>query len=183
VGWQYHKTTWDKNMILHTDQIDIEIRPASREDIPLLLAFIRSMAEFEKLDVTATEETLGEALFGEAPAARALLAFVKGQPVAYVTCFFTFASMTGKRGLWLDDIYIDPAWRAKGIGKALMLHLARIAVENNCARFEWMVLDWNKSAIAFYESLGAKVLDEWRICRMDEAQIARAASDSHCRMD
>jgi GNAT superfamily N-acetyltransferase len=157
----------EKNMLIHADQIDIEIRPGSREDIPLLLAFIRSMAEFEKLEATTDEESLSEALFGENPAAHTLLAFVNDQPIAYVTYFFTFASMTGKRGLWLDDIYVNPAWRGKGIGKALMLHLARVAVQNNCARFEWMVLDWNKSAIDFYEKLGAKVLDEWRICRID----------------
>jgi GNAT superfamily N-acetyltransferase len=141
----------------------------------LLLSFIRSMAAFEKLEVTATEESLAAALFGEAPAARTLLAFVGGKPVAYATYFFTFATMVGRRGLWLDDLFVDPAFRGQGIGRALMAYLAGVARENQCARFEWMVLDWNEPAIGFYRRLDATVLDEWRICRLAGPQLSRLA--------
>lgn len=163
-------------MILVAKNIDVEVRAGRMADVPLLLAFIRSMAAFEKLTVSATEESLRAALFGEAPIARTLLAFVDGKHIAYATYFFTFATMVGKRGLWLDDLFIDPSFRGKGIGQALMAYLADIAVQNQCGRFEWMVLDWNESAIGFYKRLGATLLTDWRICRLDEAQLSRVAS-------
>ncbi len=162
-------------MQLAAKDLLIEVRPAVVADIPLLISFMRSMAEFEKLEILATEELLQESLFGQAPAAHILLAFANGQPVAYVTYFFTFATMTGKRGLWLDDVFILSKFRSKGIGKALMAYLANIAVQNNCARFEWMVLDWNTSAIDFDQHLGASLLQDWRICRLEgEAQLKLA---------
>jgi GNAT superfamily N-acetyltransferase len=161
---------------LLVNSIDVELRPATAADVPLLLAFIRSMAAFERLTVSATEESLRAALFGDAPAARTLLAFVEGKPIAYITYFFTFSTMLGKRGLWLEDLFIDPAFRSRGIGQALMAYLADIALKNQCGRFEWVVLDWNKSAIRFYERLGATLLTDWRICRLDESQLAPVAS-------
>lgn len=163
-------------MILVANNIEVELRAGTIADVPLLLAFIQSMAAFEKLTVSATEESLRAALFGDAPAARTLLAFVDGKPIAYATYFFTFATMVGKRGLWLDDLFIDPAFRGKGIGRALMAYLADIAAQHQCGRFEWMVLDWNEGAIGFYKSLGAKILTDWRICRLDETQLTRVAS-------
>ena len=156
--------------------LDVEVRAGTIADVPLLLSFIRAMAEFEKLTVTATEESLRESLFGEAPAARVLLAFVDGMPIAYATYFFTFGTMVGKRGLWLDDLFIDPAYRGKGIGRALMAYLAGLAVQQGCARFEWVVLDWNEKAIRFYRNLGATMLTDWRVCRLDEAQLPAIAS-------
>jgi GNAT superfamily N-acetyltransferase len=161
--------------ILAANNLNLEVRPATVDDIPLLLSFIHSMAAFEKLAVSATEESLQDALFGAEPAGRALLVFLDGQPVAYVTYFFTFATMVGKRGLWLDDLYIDPAYRGRGIGQALMAYLAEIALRNRCGRFEWMVLDWNEAAIAFYRRLGAELLHDWRICRLDEGQLPALA--------
>ena len=133
------------------------------------------MAAFEKLEVTATEESLADALFGVAPAAYTFFAFIHGDPIAYAAYFFTFSTMVGKRGLWLDDLFIQPAFRGKGIGRALMAYLADVAVQNDCGRFEWTVLDWNESAIGFYRSLGATLLTDWRVCRMDEAQWTRVA--------
>lgn len=162
-------------MILAVNGLEVDVRAGTIDDVPLLMAFIRSMAEFEKLAVRATEDSLREALFGETPAARTLLAFVEGKPVAYMTYFFTFASMAGRRGLWLDDLFVDAAYRGKGIGGALMAYLADIALQNQCACFEWMVLDWNESAIRFYERLGAQVRGDWRICRLDGAQLSRVA--------
>jgi GNAT superfamily N-acetyltransferase len=163
-------------MILLVNNVDVEVRDGTIADVPVLLAFIQAMGAFEKLTVSATEESLRAALFGDAPAAHTLLAWVDGKPIAYATYFFTFATMVGKRGLWLEDLFIDPAFRGRGIGHALMAYLADIARQNQCGRFEWVVLDWNESAMDFYKRLGATVLTDWRICRLDEAQLSRVAS-------
>ena len=173
-----HERTYlaEHRMIVDVNNIRVEVRPGTIADIPLLLAFIRSMAAFEKLTVSATEESLRKALFGDTPAAHVLLCFINDNPIAYATYFFTFATMTGKRGLWLDDLFINPAFRGKGIGKALMAYLADVALQNQCGRFEWMVLDWNESAIGFYERLGANILCDWHICRLDETQLSGVAS-------
>lgn len=163
-------------MILHANGLKVGIRDVTRADIPLLLAFIRKMAEFEKLNASATVDSLQEALFGESPAARAFIAYVDGTPIGYVTYFFSFTSMRGRRALWLDDLFIEPEFRGKGIGKALMAYIARIAVEHHCARFEWIVLDWNTDAVEFYRRLGAEMLVDWRVCRLDEEQMQRVAA-------
>jgi GNAT superfamily N-acetyltransferase len=162
-------------MILVVNGIEVEVRDATESDVPVLLSFFRSMAAFEKLTISATEESVRAALFGEAPAARALLAFAESKPIGYAVHFFTFSTMIGKRGLWLEDLFIEPAFRGRGIGQALMAYLAAIAAENQCSRFEWSVLDWNEPATRFYERLGASVLNDWRICRLDEARLARLA--------
>ena len=162
-------------MRLSATDVEIEVRTGTVDDVPLLLSFIRSMADFEKLEVTATQEILRESLFGDRPAAHTVLAFVAGRPAAYVVYFFTFATMLGKRGLWLDDLYVNPEFRGKGIGKALLAYLADLAIENKCGRFEWMVLDWNKSANDFYQGVGATVLDDWRIWRIDEGDLVSVA--------
>ena len=162
-------------MFLNENGLKIEIRDTTRADVPLLLAFIRKMAEFEKLAVSATEASLHDALFGAAPAARALLVVVDGTPAGYATYFFSFTSMMGRRALWLDDLFVDSAYRGQGIGKVLMAYIAKIAVQHECARFEWIVLDWNTPAIDFYHRLGAEILADWRTCRLDEAQMARVA--------
>lgn len=155
--------------------MELEVRRGTVEDVPLILSFIRSMAEFEQLEVFATEESLRESLFGDAPAAHTLLAFAGGRPAAYVVYFFTFATMVGKRCLWLDDLYVNPDFRGKGIAKALMAYLADLAIRENCGRFEWMVLDWNESAIGFYRDLGAVRLDNWNIFRLDQDGLAGVA--------
>jgi GNAT superfamily N-acetyltransferase len=163
-------------MRLAARDLTFEVRPGTVDDVPLLLSFIKSMAEFEKLQVDATQEILRESLFGEHPAAHTLLAFVDGRPAAYVVYFFSFSTMVGKRGLWLDDLFVSPEFRGKGIAKALMAFLADIAIQNHCGRFEWTVLDWNKRAIGLYKDLGADILREWLICRLDEAHLAQVAS-------
>ena len=162
-------------MKLGVADMDIEVREGTVDDIPLLLSFIRSMAEFEKLEVTATQETLRDSLFGDSPAAHTLLTFADGRPAAYAVYFFTFSTMVGKRGLWLDDVYVNPDFRGKGIAKALLAFLADLAIKNKCGRLEWMVLDWNKAAIDFYQGVGGKMLDDWRIWRLDEDECARVA--------
>jgi len=162
-------------MKLTVHDLEVEVRDAAPDDVPLLLQFIRRMAEFEKLEPAATEASLREALFGETSVANALLVFVAGKPIGYATWFFSFTSMMGRRALWLDDLFVDPEYRGKGIGKVLMAYVAGIATKHRCARFEWIVLDWNESAIDFYKRLGAEVLDDWRICRLDEKQSKRLA--------
>jgi GNAT superfamily N-acetyltransferase len=163
-------------MIVIVNGVDVEVRACRESDVPLLLEFFRSLAAFEKLAISATEDSVRTALFGEAPAAHALLAFAEGRPIGYAVYFFNFSTMIGKRGLWLEDLYIEPAFRRRGIGQALMSYLAEIAAKNECGRFEWSVLEWNQSAIRFYEQLGANLLKDWWICRLDEAGLRQVAS-------
>lgn len=163
-------------MVLLAGDLEIDVRPCTIADVPVLLSFFRSMAAFERLPITATEESLRTALFSDAPAAHALLVFVEGNAIGYVVYFFTFSTLVGKRCLWLEDLFVDSAFRGKGIGRALMAYLAEIAMQHQCGRFEWSVLDWNERALGFYKSLGASVLDDWRICRLTEAQLAPVAS-------
>ena len=162
-------------MRLSVNDLRVDVRDGTPADVPLLLGFIRQMAAFEKLEVAATEASLHEALFGPEAAGRALLVHVDDRPVGYITYFFTFTSMMGRRALWLDDLYIVPEFRGRGIGKALMAHLAGLALEKRCARFEWIVLDWNAPAIEFYRGLGARMLPDWKICRLEEGQLAALA--------
>lgn len=146
----------------------ITIRPAVEADLPDLLSLIRAIAEFEHLShqVTATEETLQASLFGPEPAARVLLAEAEGQTVAYAVYFFSFSTFVGKRSLWMEDLFVLPDFRGRGIARELLRDLARIAVRADCGRFEWMVLEWNTRAQRFYESLGARPLNDWRVYRM-----------------
>jgi GNAT superfamily N-acetyltransferase len=165
-------------MLLRVGELEVQLRAANPGDVPVLLRFIREMAAFERLSVSTTEELLHEALFGAMPAGQSLIALVEEQPMGYVTYCYTFSSMTGRRVLFLDDLYIDPAFRNKGIGKAVMGCLARMALENGCARLDWTVLDWNKSAIEFYKGLGAEVLADWRIARLEGDSLLAAGKKS-----
>ena len=158
-------------MRLQATGIDVEVRPATPADVPSLLGLIRRLAVVERLTVTATEDSLREALFGERRDANALLVFDGHTPVGYAIYFFTFASMAARRGLWLDDLFVDEAYRGRGIGRAMLGHLARIALDNACARFEWIVLDWNEPAVEFYRRMGATMLPDWRVCRLEGAHL------------
>jgi GNAT superfamily N-acetyltransferase len=133
------------------------------------------MAAFEGLTVSATEESLADSLFGAVPAAHSLLLFAEEKPIGYAVYFFSFSTMEGKRSLWLEDLFIDAAFRGNGFGQLVMAHLADVAIRHNCARFEWVVLDWNERAIRFYRRLGAAVLPDWRICRVEASQLADLA--------
>jgi GNAT superfamily N-acetyltransferase len=154
-----------------------EIRPAVPSDIPAILAFIRELAEYEKLshEVVATEEAMRAALFPNSgrPAAEAVMALEGGEPAGYALFFTTFSTFLAKPGLWLEDLYVKPALRHRGIGKALILHVAKLANERGCGRLEWSVLDWNAPAIRFYASLGAKTMPDWRICRLTGESMSR----------
>jgi GNAT superfamily N-acetyltransferase len=145
-----------------------DIRPARRADVPAVQAMIRALAEFEKLAhlCIATDADLESALFGPRPTAEVLIAWKGGETAAFALFFHNFSTFLGRPGLWLEDLFVLPAHRRQGCAQALLRALAGIARARGCGRFEWAVLDWNTPAIAFYESLGATVLPDWRIVRM-----------------
>jgi GNAT superfamily N-acetyltransferase len=153
------------------------IRPATIIDIGVLLDLIRGLAEYEHLAhlVSATEATLKDALFGSHPGAEALLAFEHDEPVGFAVFFRNFSTFLGKRGLWLEDIFVKPEYWRKGYGRALFLHVARIAHERECGRYEWAALDWNEPAIRFYKSMGAVALDDWTIFRVTGEALRQLA--------
>ena len=154
------------------------IRPATPADLPLILRFIRGLATYEKLlpEVEATEETLGATLFGPRPAAECVLAFTaENTPAGFAIFFTNYSTFLARPGLYLEDLFVEPALRGRGIGKALLLHLAGLANARGCGRMEWSVLDWNQPAIDFYESLGAVRKTEWTTCRLSGAALARYA--------
>lgn len=154
---------------------DVMIRPAVETDATALLAFIRELAEYEQLahEVTATEDDLRTAFFGPRPAAEALLACVKGEPVGFAVYFTSFSTFVGKPGLYLEDLYVRPTHRGQGFGKRLLLAVAGVATERGCGRYEWSVLDWNAPSIAFYESLGAVMHPDWRRMRVEGGALER----------
>jgi GNAT superfamily N-acetyltransferase len=159
---------------------DLRIETASERDIPLILSFIHKIAAYEKLshEVTATEETLRGSLFGPRPASEVLLAYWQDQPAGYAVFFHNFSTFLGRAGIYLEDLFVEPGLRGKGIGKALLASVAKAARERNCGRLEWAVLDWNKPAIDFYLSLGARPKDEWTIFRMTGDAIASLADQA-----
>jgi GNAT superfamily N-acetyltransferase len=155
---------------------DIQIRPGVEADIPVILALIRGLAEYEKArpeEVPVEESVLRESLFGARPAAEVLLAEVAGETAGFALFFHNFSTWQGRRGLYLEDLFVRPAMRGRGIGKALLCELARIAMERGCARMEWAVLGWNKPAIDFYTRLSAVSMDEWTIFRLTGPGIGR----------
>ncbi len=160
----------------------LTIRPGTDRDVPLILRFIKLLSVYEQLahEVVATEEVLREELFGARPSAEVLLAFLGDEPVGFALFFHNFSTFKGRKGLYLEDLYVLEEHRGKGIGRTLLVRLAQIAVERGCARFEWSVLDWNEPAIRFYESLGAVALNDWTVFRLtgDALQkLARPAGD------
>ncbi len=156
----------------------IHLRFASAADIPHILAFIRELGEYEKLahEVVADEATLTTQLFGDRPAAEVIIAEVDGQPAGFALFFHNFSTFLGQRGLYLEDLFVRPQFRGLGLGKRLMVHLAKLAVERDCGRFEWSVLDWNEPAIRFYRSLGASGMQEWTVQRVTGAALRALAT-------
>lgn len=153
------------------------IRAATPADVPVILDLIRGLAEYERMldQVQATEERLRDSLFpaNGPPHAYCVLAWAEGQPVGFALYFFNYSTFLGKPGLYLEDLFVEPAHRGRGFGKALLLHLAKVANARGCGRMEWCVLDWNEPAIAFYESLGAKRLREWNLCRLTGSALTQ----------
>ncbi len=146
----------------------LDIRFATEDDVPLILSFIKELAEYERLshEVVATEEVLRETLFGERRVAEVLLGYADGEAVAFALFFHNFSTFLGRPGICLEDLFVRPEHRGSGFGKAMLRYLARLAKERGCGRFEWWVLDWNEDAIRFYKSLGAAPMDEWTVFRV-----------------
>ena len=153
------------------------LRPATIADVPIILGFIRDLAAYEKLshEASATEEALRRTLFGEPPAAHVVIAEMDGHPAGFALYFFNYSTFLARPGLYLEDLFVKPEVRGRGAGKALLLHLAKLANVRGCGRMEWSVLDWNEPAIKFYESLGARRMKEWQICRLTGPTLAQYA--------
>ncbi|HEX8493017.1 MAG TPA: GNAT family N-acetyltransferase [Pyrinomonadaceae bacterium] len=156
---------------------DFRIEQASAEHAPLVLSFIKELAEYERLShaVVATEDLLRESLFGEDAAAEVVIGYYKDAPVSFALFFHNFSTFLGRRGLYLEDLYVKPEMRGRGIGRAMLVHLAQLAKQRGCGRFEWAVLDWNEPAIKFYKNLGALALDEWTTFRLTGESLDRLA--------
>ena len=156
------------------------IDPAVEADVPVILALIRDLAEYEKLSdqVTATEADIARALFADPPRAEAVVARLDGEPIGFALFFHNFSTFLGRSGLYLEDLYVRPPFRGHGFGRRLLAHLARLAVERGCGRFEWSVLDWNEPAIAAYRKAGAEPMDEWTVYRLTGAALRRLASEA-----
>ena len=149
----------------------------------MILRLITALGEYERLahEVVATEASLRDALFGPAPAAEVVIAWSGSEAIGFALFFHNFSTFLGRRGLYLEDLFVVPDWRGRGIGRRLLAHLARIAVERNCGRMEWAVLDWNETAIGFYERLGATVMEDWRLCRVTGDGLSRLAESPDSR--
>ncbi len=159
---------------------NIKIRFAQPDDVPLILEFIKELAEYEQLlhEVVATEETLKETLFGSKSHAEVIIGYLDEKPVSFALFFHNFSTFLGKPGIYLEDLYVKPEARGQGIGKVMLAYLAKLAKDRHCGRLEWWVLDWNESAINFYKSLGAKAMDEWTVYRVTN-QALNDLADSY----
>ena len=157
----------------------LAIRPATPADLPLIAQFIRDLADYEKLahEVRFDEAKLGENLFGARPYAEVVIGEIDGAPQGFALFFHNFSPFEGRPGIYLEDLFVRPEARGSGLGKALLAHLAKLCTERDCARLEWSVLDWNAPSIGFYKSLGARMMDEWTVMRVDgDALTSLAAS-------
>jgi GNAT superfamily N-acetyltransferase len=158
----------------------LRIRQAQPPDAPLIVQFIRELAEYERAPeeaVAAPEDILRDG-FSEQPKFRVIIAEWNGEPAGFALYFYNYSTWQGRAGLYLEDLFVRPAYRRRGIGKALLVHLAKVAVEQGCGRYQWQVLDWNTPSIRFYESLGARVMKEWLTMRVTGQALERLASQT-----
>ncbi len=153
------------------------IRAAAESDVPVILSFVKQLAAYEKLshEVVATEEHLRETLFGACKAAEVAIGYFEGKPVGFVLFFHNYSTFLASPGLYIEDLFVDEAYRRRGFGRALLLHVARLAGERQCGRLEWAVLDWNEPAINFYKTLGAVAMDEWTVFRVTGTALKKLA--------
>jgi GNAT superfamily N-acetyltransferase len=161
------------------DNIILDIRAAAEADVPLILSFIRKLAEYGDIsdEVAATEDDIRAALFGQHPVAAAVLAVIGNEPAGFAIYSYTFSSFLGRPGMFVEDLYVENAYRSRGVGKALLVHLAKLAQERSCGRLEWAVLNWNERAMEFYQDLGAEPMDEWTTFRLGGEALERLASE------
>lgn len=157
----------------------ITLRFATESDVPVILQFIRGLATYERLahEVTATEEKVRTSLFGSVPGAEVVIAEVDGAPAGFALFFHNYSTFLAQRGLWLEDLFVLPEYRSQGIGRKLLTHLAKIAVDRGCGRLEWWVLDWNEPAIRFYQSLGAEPMSDWTVYRVTAGALRQLAGN------
>jgi GNAT superfamily N-acetyltransferase len=155
----------------------LKLRDATPKDVPLMLEYVRELAEYERAaeKVVARTEDLERHLFGERPVAFAVMAEWDEAPAGWAIWFYNFSTWEGRPGLYLEDLYVRPAFRGRGVGKALLQHLAAVALERGCTRYVWQVLDWNTPSLEFYEAMGASVLREWLSCRVEGDALRRLA--------
>jgi diamine N-acetyltransferase len=155
----------------------LSIHRARPDESGLIFSLLCELADYEKLthEVVATEAGIAEALFGNSPILFCEIAQWEGKPAGFAIWFFNFPTFAGRRGIYLEDLFVRPAFRGKGIGKALLVHLARLCVENDWSRLQWSVLDWNTPSIEFYKSLGADMMDEWKLCRVNGTALTQLA--------
>lgn len=158
---------------------ELVIKSATEDDVPLILSFIQELAAYEKLshEVVSTEEKLRTSLFGKHPYAEVILGYINEKPISFALFFHNYSTFLAQPGLYLEDLYVKPEARGQGIGKKMLVYLAKIAKERNCGRLEWWVLDWNKKAIDFYQRLGAKPMDEWTVFRVTGKALDDLAKD------
>jgi len=158
--------------------MSLRIAPALESDVPVILDFIRQLADYEKLsgEVAATEESLRDTLFGARPYAEVLIAYWEEMPVGFALFFHNYSTFLAKPGIYLEDLFVNPAARGKGIGRALLTRLAELALERGCGRVEWAVLDWNAPSIEFYQRMGARAMDEWTTFRLTGASLEQYRS-------
>jgi GNAT superfamily N-acetyltransferase len=164
---------------MQTKVPNFEIRLAQPSDIPLILEFIKELAVYEKLthELVATEELLQTSLFGERQVAEVILGYYQEQPASFAVFFGNMSTFLGRSGIYLEDLYVKPEMRGFGLGKAMLSYIAKIAVERNCGRLEWSVLDWNQPAIAFYQKLGAIPMSEWTVFRLTGQALTNLSLD------
>lgn len=158
---------------------DFEIRPAAIADVPLILSFIKKLAEYERLahEVVATEESLRETLFNARKTAEIAIGYYQNKPIGLVLFFHNYSTFLGRPGLYIEDLFIDESYRRRGFGAALLRYVARLAIERNCGRLEWSVLDWNKPAVDFYTKLGAVPMSGWTVFRVTGESLANLAAE------
>ena len=160
-----------------TNLTDLRIETGTERDVPVILSLIKALDEYERMaaDVVADEALVHASFFGQAPSAEVVIARVGAEPVGFAVWLHNHSTFLGRRGLYLEDLFVVPEWRGRGIGRALLAYLAEVAVKRDCGRMEWSVLDWNEPAIKFYRSLSAKPMNEWTVFRLTGDDIARLA--------
>lgn len=162
---------------------EVRIEPATERDVPLIFSLIKALAEYERLahEVVATEASLRETLFGPRAAAEVVIAYAGAEAAGFAVWFHTYSTFLGRAGLYLEDLFVVPQWRGRGLGRHLLAYLARVAVARGCGRLEWSVLDWNEPAIRFYRGIGARAMDEWTVYRLTGDALKQLASDPGAR--
>ncbi|MGH7766288.1 MAG: GNAT family N-acetyltransferase [Candidatus Binatia bacterium] len=159
---------------------EFQIEPATEKDIPAILSLIKGLAEYERLshEVVATEESLRESLFGARRVAEVLIGYAGNEPAGFAVFFHNYSTFLGRPGIYLEDLFVKPEWRRRGLGTQLLRHIAQQAVARGCGRLEWSVLDWNEPAIDFYKKLGARAMDEWTVYRVTGDALKKLAAKS-----